>query len=128
MFVAEENLNRAKEYFTYSQQLASKGYVNETQLEADKFAVEKATKELDAAKTKLKVLDDFTKAKMVSTLESAIVIAKAKWESAQNSHELEDREAQGAGRPDRQVHDDRAAGRHRQICPLENWGGDSSSS
>ncbi len=29
VFVAEENLNRAKEYYAYSQKLASKGYVNE---------------------------------------------------------------------------------------------------
>ncbi len=89
VFVAEENLNRAKEYFKYSQKLALKGYVNENQLEADRFAVEKANKDLDTANTKLKVLDEFTKAKQVSTLESAILIAKAKWESAQNSHELE---------------------------------------
>jgi RND family efflux transporter MFP subunit len=89
IFVAEENLNRAKEYYAYSQKLASKGYVNELQLEADRFAVEKAHKDLDTAKTKLHVLDEFTKPKMVSTLESAIQIAKAKWDSAQNSHELE---------------------------------------
>jgi len=42
LFVAEENLNRAKEYFAYSQKLASKGYVNENQLEADRFAVARA--------------------------------------------------------------------------------------
>jgi HlyD family secretion protein len=89
VFVAEENLNRAKEYYAYSQRLASKGYVNELQLEADRFAVEKANKDLDAANTKLRVLDEFTKLKMVSTLESAIIIAKAKWDSGQNSHELE---------------------------------------
>jgi multidrug efflux pump subunit AcrA (membrane-fusion protein) len=88
-FVAEENLSRAKEYYVYSQKLASKGYVNELQLEADRFAVEKANKDLDTARTKLKVLDEFTKPKMVSTLESAILIAKAKWDSAQNSHKLE---------------------------------------
>lgn len=88
-FVAEENLNRAKEYFAYSQKLASKGYVNENQLEADRFAVEKANKDLDASRTKLKVLDEFTKPKQVSTLESAILIAKAKWEAAQNGLQLE---------------------------------------
>jgi HlyD family secretion protein len=89
MFVAEENLNRAKEYYTYSQKLASKGYVNELQLEADRFAVEKAKKDLDTAKTKLRVLDEFTKPKMLSSLESAILIAKAKWDSAQSSLQLE---------------------------------------
>lgn len=88
-FVAEENLGRAKEYYTYSQKLASKGYVNENQLEADRFAVEKAVKDLEASKTKIKVLDEFTKPKQMSTLESAILIAKAKWEAAQNSHQLE---------------------------------------
>lgn len=89
IFVAEENLNRAKEYFTYSQKLASKGYVNENQLEADRFAVEKAMKDLDTAKTKLHVLEEFTKPKMLSTLESAILIAEAKWDSGKSSHQLE---------------------------------------
>jgi HlyD family secretion protein len=89
LFVAEENLNRSKEYYTYSKKLASKGYVNENQLEADRFAVEKSNKDLSTAKTKLKVLDEFTKPKMVSTLDSAILIAKAKWDAAQNSNQLE---------------------------------------
>jgi RND family efflux transporter MFP subunit len=89
LFVAEENLNRAKEYYAYSQKLASKGYVNENQLEADRFAVEKANKDLDTAKTKIKVLDQFTKPKQASTLGSAILIAKAKWEAAKNSEKLE---------------------------------------
>jgi HlyD family secretion protein len=89
VFVAEENLNRAKEYYAYSQKLAAKGYVNQLQLEADRFAVEKAQKELDAANTALNVLDEFTKAKMVMQLESAIRIAEAKWEAAKSSYELE---------------------------------------
>lgn len=89
VFVAEENLNRAKEYYEYSKKLAAKGYVNELQLEADRFAVEKSQKELDAAKTKLKVLDDFTKAKMLKQLDSDIATTQAKWDSAKNSFELE---------------------------------------
>jgi RND family efflux transporter MFP subunit len=88
VFVAEENLNRAKEYYEYSKRLAAKGYVNQLQLEADKFAVEKSRKEQDAAKTKLKVLDDYTKAKMLKQLESDIVISKAKWESDKKSYDL----------------------------------------
>jgi HlyD family secretion protein len=89
VFVAEENLNRAKEYYEYSKKLATKGYVNELQLEADRFAVEKTEKELAAARTKLKVLDEFTKAKMVKQLESDIATTEAKWESEKNSFELE---------------------------------------
>jgi HlyD family secretion protein len=90
IFVAEENLNRAKEYYLYSQKLASKGYVNQLQLEADQFAVEKSAKELQAARTKLEVLDQFTKAKTLKQLESDIVISKAKWEAAENSYKLEE--------------------------------------
>jgi multidrug efflux pump subunit AcrA (membrane-fusion protein) len=89
VFVAEENLNRAKEYYAYSQELSRKGYVNELQLEADRFAVEKANKDLDTARTKLKVLDEYTKPKMLTTLKGATQIAKAKWEAAQNSYKLE---------------------------------------
>jgi RND family efflux transporter MFP subunit len=87
-FVAEENLNRAKEYYEYSQKLAAKGYVNKLQLEADKFAVEKSKKELEAAKTKLNVLEQFTKAKMITQLTSDIKIGKAKWDAEKNSLEL----------------------------------------
>lgn len=89
VFVAEENLNRAKEYYEYSKKLAAKGYVNQLQLEADRFAVDKTVKELDAAKTSLKVLDDYTRAKMLKQLESDIIIAQAKWESDKKSLELE---------------------------------------
>lgn len=89
VFVAEENLSRAQEYYEFSKRLAAKGYINQLQLEADKFAVEKSRKELDAANTKLKVLDNYTKAKMLKQLESDIVISKAKWESDKNSAELE---------------------------------------
>ena len=89
IFVAEENLNRAKEYYEYSKKLAAKGYVNELQLEADRFAVEKSQKELEAAQTKRRVLADYTKAKMLKQLESNIVIAKSKWDAEKNSHGLE---------------------------------------
>lgn len=90
VFVAEENLNRAKEYYEYSKRLAAKGYVNSLQLEADKFAVEKSAKELDAAKTKLKVLDDYTRAKTLKTLDSDIVTTEAKWDSDMKSFKLEE--------------------------------------
>ena len=89
VFVAEENLNRAMEYYEYSKKLAAKGYVNELQLEADQFAVEKSAKELEAAKTKLLVLDEYTKAKTSKQLDSDIAITNAKWEAQKHSYELE---------------------------------------
>lgn len=88
-FVAEENLSRAEEYLEYSKKLASKGYVSDLQLEADAFAVDKSKKELDAAKTKLDVLDKFTKAKMLKQFQSDVLITKARWEAEKNSLQLE---------------------------------------
>lgn len=88
-FLAEETLSRAKEYAEYSKRLAAKGYINQLQLEADKFAVEQAAKALEVADTKLKVLENYTKPKMTGTLESDIRIKHAKWEAAKNSFQLE---------------------------------------
>ncbi|MDX1962403.1 MAG: HlyD family efflux transporter periplasmic adaptor subunit [Pirellulales bacterium] len=85
VFVAEENLRRAEEYARYSEKLAARGYVTGVQVEADRFAVEKARKELAAAQTKLKVLQEFTKAKMLQTLEANIEAAAAKLAADQNT-------------------------------------------
>ncbi len=89
IFVAEENFSRAQEYLKYSEKLAAKGHITEQQLEADRFAVEKAAKEMEVAKTKLDVLERFTKQKMIKQLESDIATTKAKWEAEKNSFDLE---------------------------------------
>ncbi len=81
LFVAEENLRRADEYARYSERLAAKGYVTSDQVEADKFAVDKARNDVAAVNTKLKVLREYTKAKMLKTLDAAIETAKGKLES-----------------------------------------------
>ena len=80
-FVAKENLRRAEEYLQYSQKLAERGYISEVQLEADKFAVEKARKELVVATTKLEVLHKFSKRKMTNQLEAAGKTAQARLKS-----------------------------------------------
>ena len=77
-FVAEENLRRAQEYARHSERLASRGYVTQVQLEADKFAVKKAEADLALANTKLMVLRSFTKKKMLEQLDANIKIAEAK--------------------------------------------------
>jgi multidrug resistance efflux pump len=89
IFVAEENFRRAEEYLKYSHRLASKGYVTPIQLEADRFAVEKAQKEKDVAKTKLKVLETFTKLKMLKQLEAAVRTAEAHLEAARETDSVE---------------------------------------
>ncbi len=89
IFVSEENLRRAQEYAVYSERLAAKGYVTPLQLEADKFAVKKAEKDLGTARTKLDVLRNFTRKKMLVQLEADIETAKAKLEAEENSHKLD---------------------------------------
>lgn len=88
-FVAKETLRRAEEYLRYSERLASRGYVTEVQLEADRFAVEKARKELDSARTKLEVLNRFTKQKALNQLRANVETAEARLASRENSHKLD---------------------------------------
>lgn len=89
ILIAEENLRRAQEYIKYSERLAARGYVTSQQMEGDRFAVEKAQTELETAKTKLRVLREYTKPKMLKQLESDIKSAEALWKSEQSSFELE---------------------------------------
>lgn len=87
--VAEENLRRATEYLHFSERLASKGYLSPVQLEADRFAVEKARKELDVVSTKMQVLRSLTKVKMLKQLESDLRTAEAQLSAAQERHKLD---------------------------------------
>jgi HlyD family secretion protein len=89
-FVARENLRRAEEYLRYSQKLAQRGYVTEVQLEADRFAVEKARKELESATTKLEVLRRFTKVKTQNRLKAGLETAEAKLRARKNSFALDE--------------------------------------
>jgi HlyD family secretion protein len=88
-FVAKENLRRAEEYLRHSERLATRGYVTEVQLEADRFSVEKSRKELDSAKTKLEVLHRLTKQRTLNKLRADVEIAEALLSSRENSHGLD---------------------------------------
>ncbi|MFG0332409.1 MAG: efflux RND transporter periplasmic adaptor subunit [Maioricimonas sp. JB049] len=87
--IAKENLRRAQEYLQYSERLAERGYVSDVQLEADRFAVEKAQKELDVARLKLEVLRKYTRQKMINQLQANIDTAAANLKSRENSYQLE---------------------------------------
>lgn len=89
LVVANENKRRAEEYLEYSRKLAERGYVSQVQLDADKFAVEKAVKEQDVAQTKLKVLDKYTRKKMLNQLNADIKTAKAKLAAREKTYELD---------------------------------------
>jgi multidrug resistance efflux pump len=89
IFIAEETLRRAEQYAKFSERLATKGYVTPLQLEADRFAVEKAKNELLLAQRKLFVIENYTREKMLRTLDADIASAKAKWEAEEESYKLE---------------------------------------
>lgn len=89
VFVARENLRRAEEYHDYSKKLAVKGYISETQLEADAFAVEKSQKDLDLSLTKLDVLKVHSRKAKVNDLNASIFTGEARLLSRRNSYELE---------------------------------------
>ncbi|MBU6300077.1 MAG: efflux RND transporter periplasmic adaptor subunit [Verrucomicrobia bacterium] len=88
-FVARENLRRAEEYLQYSENLAAKGYVSAVQLEADRFALEKASKELAVARTRLDVLRKYTKEKMLSGFTAKIETSAVQLSSAQKAYEID---------------------------------------
>ncbi len=88
-FVAKENLRRAEEYLRYSERLASRGYVTEVQLEADRFSVEKCRKELASSRTKLDILHRLTKQKTLNKLKADFEIAEARLRSRENTHALD---------------------------------------
>lgn len=88
-FVARENLRRAEEYLHYSENLAAKGYVSAVQLEADRFALEKASKELAVAQTRLEVLRKYTKEKKLSSFNASIETAAVRLSSAQRAYEID---------------------------------------
>ena len=88
VFVCRENLRRAEEFLTYSQKLAARDYISEVQLEADKFAVEKARKELEVAETKLEVLRTLTRTKKLNELRAKFRSAEVDLDSRRSIFEL----------------------------------------
>ena len=90
LFVAQENVRRAEEYLQYSQRLAERGYIPEVQLEADRFAVEKAKKEREVADTRLNVLRKFTRAKVLTGLKADVGTARARLNSRTKTLQLDE--------------------------------------
>jgi len=88
-FVAKENLRRAEEYLRYSESLAEKGYVSPVQLEADRFALEKAAKELEVAQTRLEVLRLYTHKKVLTELEANIETAMARLSATERANQID---------------------------------------
>ncbi len=89
LFVAEENSRRAETFYVHSLKLAKRGYITDTQLQSDQFAVQKYRKDLEAAQTKLLVLRDYTRPKTMKKHDSDIKTAEANVTAEKAKHEIE---------------------------------------
>ncbi|MFH1572806.1 MAG: HlyD family efflux transporter periplasmic adaptor subunit, partial [Acidobacteriota bacterium] len=87
--ISLENLRSAQNLLAHTERMAKKGFVTPLQLEADRFAVQRAELELGAAKTAKMVLDKYSKAKTLRDLESQRDTAEARKNSEQAAYELE---------------------------------------
>jgi multidrug efflux pump subunit AcrA (membrane-fusion protein) len=90
IFVAEENMRRAEQTLAYTEKLFARGYVTQLAVDADDFSVKDAEQKLAEARTKKMVLEDYTRKKMLKQLEADIKTTKAKLESEEHSHTLDE--------------------------------------
>jgi HlyD family secretion protein len=70
--LADEELQRAKETFEWSEKLYEEKYISNTQLQTDNLALKKAELNLELAKNNLELLEDFTYGRMISQLKSDV--------------------------------------------------------
>jgi multidrug resistance efflux pump len=82
--VAEQELRKARLLSQSSERLVAKGLLNALTLEANQFAVADAQNKLDVADSKLRVLQNLTKQKMLVQFDSDIDAAEAALSAAQS--------------------------------------------
>ncbi len=79
--IAEQERRRAELSLASAERLAAKGTLRPLQIQAEQFSVQNAKNVLESAKSRLRVLDELTKQKMLVQLDSSIETARAKLES-----------------------------------------------
>ena len=89
IFVAEENLKKAQLSFDSIKRQVARGTLTELQLDGEQFRVQAAQNDLDLANQKLEVLDQYTKVKMLTQLESDIQSAEVKYRNEQDTYQTE---------------------------------------
>ena len=89
IFVAEESLKKAELAHDSIKRSVARGLISPLQLQGEQFRVDAARKELELARQKLHVLDNYTKEKMLTQLSSDIEATKIKWENEQASYQEE---------------------------------------
>ena len=93
-----------------------KGYVTDLQRDAQAFAVQRSELDLQVAETAKNVLEKFTKAKTLVTLESTRDSAEAKMASEKAAFELEEDRLERLQTQLEKCTVDRARRRHGRVC------------
>lgn len=88
--IAQENLRSAESALEHAQMMFRKGYVSSNELDAQKFAVQRAELELASSETAKRVLEEFTKTKTLEDLRSQADIAEARKDSEEAAFQLEE--------------------------------------
>ncbi|MGL4942502.1 MAG: efflux RND transporter periplasmic adaptor subunit [Thermoguttaceae bacterium] len=89
IFVAREEARLAEDNVRFNQKLLERGYLTESQAEADVIAFRKATNARESAELEKDVLTQFTYEKNVRTYTSAVASATAKANADRENEELE---------------------------------------
>ena len=87
--IAEENLRSARNSLEYSERMFQRGYISQLELESSQFAVRRSDLELTSAETAKSVMEEYTKQKTLTDLESQVAIAQTGLKSELAAYELE---------------------------------------
>ena len=88
--VAKENLESARNSYLFAEKLFRKSYITNLQRDAQAFAVKRSELDLGVAETAKRVLEEFTKKKVLVGLESTRDSAKARMASDEEAFKLEE--------------------------------------
>ena len=87
---AKETMRTAEDNLRYSRNLFARGYITESEVEANEFALQKATNDLAVAEMERKNLEEYTRKKTVNTFEAKVRAVNAKLESDKRNLNLEE--------------------------------------
>jgi len=88
IFQAEQRVRNAELTLAHSRQLVTKGYFSERQLAADRFTLRRAENELRSATIARDVLCSLSRQKRLKELDAAVVVGKARVDSAEQIYRL----------------------------------------
>lgn len=90
IFSAKETVRTQEENLSYYKRLLERGYVTDSRVEADLIELDKARKNEEIARLKLKVLNEYTSRKNIIQYQAAIATCEAKVASDMESLALDD--------------------------------------